>query len=71
MGEACGMHGEESITYIKDRNYLENYTEVNLKETEWESMDWINLARDTDTWQSVVQHGNKASGAIKCREFLH
>jgi len=35
---------EESITYPKDRNYLEDYTKVNLRETEWESMDWINLA---------------------------
>jgi len=33
---------------------LEDKTTMNLKGTEWERMDWINLARDKDTWQSVV-----------------
>ena len=61
---------EESIAYPKDRNYLEDYTKVNLKETEWGSVDWINLARDKHTRQSVMEHGNKTSGVIKRWEFL-
>jgi hypothetical protein len=54
----------------KDRNYLEDNTTMNLKETEWERKSWINLPRDKGTRQSVVEHGNKMSSAIKCREFL-
>ena len=25
-----------------------------IKEIEWEGMDWINLAQDRDKWQAVV-----------------
>jgi hypothetical protein len=44
----------ERNTYSKDRNYLKDNTDVKLKEMEWESMDWINLAQDKGTRQSVV-----------------
>jgi hypothetical protein len=27
---------------------------MDLKETEWEEMDWINLAKDRDKWWAVV-----------------
>jgi hypothetical protein len=28
---------------------------MDLKETGWESMDWINLAEDRDKWWAVVK----------------
>jgi hypothetical protein len=27
---------------------------MDLKETEWEGMDWTNLVQDTDNWQAVA-----------------
>jgi hypothetical protein len=27
---------------------------MDLKETEWEGMDWIDLAQDRDQWRAVV-----------------
>jgi hypothetical protein len=27
---------------------------MDLRETEWGGMDWINLAQDKDQWQAVV-----------------
>jgi hypothetical protein len=29
-------------------------TKMDLRETGWNDMDWINLARDTDQWRVVV-----------------
>jgi hypothetical protein len=35
--------------------------EIDLREIEWDGVDWIDL---------VQEHGNEPSGSIKCWEFL-
>jgi hypothetical protein len=41
-----------------------NNIEMDLREIEWDSMDWIDLAQNRDQW------GNEPSGSIKCWEVL-
>jgi hypothetical protein len=36
---------------------------MDLREIEWDVMDWIDLARDRE-------HGNEPPGSIKCCEVL-
>ena len=40
--------------FVKPNNRGEDNTEMDLKEIEWEVVDWINLAQDKDKWQAVV-----------------
>jgi hypothetical protein len=42
---------------------------MGLRETVWEGVDWIRLAQDTDQWGGSCEHGNEASGSIKCGEI--
>ena len=32
----------------------EDNIKINLQETKWELVDWIDLAEDTETWRSFV-----------------
>ena len=43
---------------------------MDLKEIEWESVDWIYLAQDMSMWQYVVSYDNGSQFPIKCGEFL-
>lgn len=43
---------------------------MGVKETEWESMDWINLAQDKKPGASAYDSGNNPAGAIYCGIFL-
>jgi hypothetical protein len=38
----------------KPNNRGEDNTEMDLKEIEWEVVDWINLSQDKDKWQAIV-----------------
>jgi hypothetical protein len=38
---------------IPKRSWKDNIR-VNLRETEWESVDWIHLAQDRDQWRAAV-----------------
>jgi hypothetical protein len=40
-----------------------------LQETGWEGMDWIWQRIERQIW-CCYEHGNEASGSIKCRGFL-
>jgi hypothetical protein len=31
-----------------------NYIKIDLREIEWDGMDWIYLAQDRDQWRAVV-----------------
>jgi hypothetical protein len=42
---------------------------VDLRETGWNGMDWIDLAQDGDQW-SCWEHGDEPSGSLKCWEVL-
>jgi hypothetical protein len=35
------------------RRWVDNI-KMNLKETEWDGMDWIHLAQDRDQWRALV-----------------
>jgi hypothetical protein len=42
---------------------------MDLREKEWESVDWIHLALDRDQWWALANSYNP-SGSIKGRDFL-
>jgi hypothetical protein len=35
------------------RRWVDNI-KIDLRETEWDDMDWINLAQDGDEWRALV-----------------
>jgi hypothetical protein len=39
---------------------------IDIRETGWECMDWIDLDQDRDQWRALVNHCNEPSGSIKC-----
>ena len=43
---------------------------LDLKEIEWESVDWICLAQVRSMWRYVVSYDNGCPFPIKCGEFL-
>jgi len=66
MGGACSTYGGEDRciqTLVgkpdgkrplgRPRNRWEDNTKMHLKEVGW-GMDWIDLARDRDRWQALV-----------------
>jgi hypothetical protein len=44
---------------------------MDLREIEWEDVDWMHLAQDRDQWWALVNMANEPSGSIKGREFLN
>jgi hypothetical protein len=42
-----------------------NNIKVDLREIEWDGMDWINLDQDRDQWRDLV-NTKKPSGSITC-----
>jgi hypothetical protein len=48
-------------------HYKEYNIKVDLKETEWKSVDWIDLAKDRHKWRDIVNKDrDKILGFIKC-----
>jgi len=43
---------------------------MDLKEMEWDGMDWIGVAQDRDRWRALVNAVMNRQGLIKCGEFL-
>jgi hypothetical protein len=44
---------------------------MDLRETGWDGMDWIDLARDREQLrEGSCKHGNEHSVSIKCWEVL-
>jgi hypothetical protein len=43
---------------------------MDFQEVGFGSMDWIELAQNTDRWRAL-DYGNELSGSIKCGEFLY
>jgi hypothetical protein len=67
MGGACGTYGEDSVAYRilvgipegrrplgRPRHRWEDNIKMDLREVGWGGMDWIELARDRDRWQALV-----------------
>jgi hypothetical protein len=43
---------------------------MDLRETGWDGIDWIDLAQDRYHWKGSCENGNEPSGSIKCWEVL-
>jgi hypothetical protein len=56
---------EVMITLVNTRRRWEGKIKMDLKEIEWEAVDWIKLAQDGDHWRALVD-----TGSIKDEEFL-
>jgi hypothetical protein len=67
MGRACSTNGEKKNAYrilvgkpegkrplgILRRRWVDNI-KIDLREIEWDDMDWIDLAADRDQWRALV-----------------
>jgi hypothetical protein len=55
-----GMHGilvgkpEGKIPLGRPRRRWVNHIKMDLRETGWDGMDWIDLAQDRDQWRALV-----------------
>jgi hypothetical protein len=67
MGRACCTNGEKRNAYGilvgkpegkrplgRPRNSWVDNIKMDLKETRWGDMDWIDLSQDRDQWRAVV-----------------
>jgi hypothetical protein len=43
---------------------------MDLRETGWDGVDWIDMAQDRDQWRALVNTVMNLRGSIKCWEFL-
>jgi hypothetical protein len=53
----------------RPRRRREDNKKIDLKETGWDGMEWVNLAEDWDQWRTY-EHGNEPSGPIEYCEIL-
>jgi hypothetical protein len=54
----------------RPRRRREDNIRMDMRETEWKSVDWIHLAQDTDQWRAVVNTVLNPSGSIGDMKFL-
>jgi hypothetical protein len=47
-----------------------NNIKMDLREIEWDGMDWIDVAQDRDQLEGSCEYGNEPLGSIKCWEVL-
>jgi hypothetical protein len=77
MGRACSTNGEKRNAYSilvgkpeekrpleRLRRWWVDNIKINLREIEWDGVDWIDLT------QGFCEHGDEPSGSIKCWEVL-
>jgi hypothetical protein len=38
---------------------------IDLREKQWDGMDYIDLAEDRDQWRGSCEHGDEPSGSLK------
>jgi hypothetical protein len=63
MGRACSTNGAKRSAYRilagkrpvgrPRRRWVDNI-KIDLRETGWDGMDWIDLAEDRDQWRALV-----------------
>jgi hypothetical protein len=83
MDRTCSTNGEKINSYrisvgkpegkrILGRPRRGRVCNINmdLRELEYDGLDWIDLAQDRDQWKALVTYGNEPSGSIKCGEVL-
>ena len=56
---------EKKQTLGRPRRRWEDNSEMNVKETGWESVDWINLPPGQGQVVSSCEHGNEHLGSVK------
>jgi hypothetical protein len=61
-----GVKPEGKISLDRPRHVLVDKIKVDLRETGWGGMDWIDLAQNRDYWRYLM----KTFGFIKCWEVL-
>ena len=72
MGGACCTDGENfiqglmgkpeiKILFGRPSGIQDDNIKMDNKEFGWESVDWINLAKEKDKWQAVVKMGFRVS----------
>jgi hypothetical protein len=67
MGRKCSTHGEKKNAYSilvgkpegkrplgRPRRMWMKNIKIDLREIEWDGMDWIDLAQDRDQWRGLV-----------------
>jgi hypothetical protein len=54
----------------RPRRRWEDNVMMDLQEVGCGCEEWIGLARDSDTWRTLVSAVRNLSGSIKCGEFL-
>jgi hypothetical protein len=67
MDWACSTNGEKRNTYMilvgnpegkrplgRPRRRWVDYIKMDLRETGWDGLDWIDLAQDRDQWRALV-----------------
>jgi hypothetical protein len=66
MGRACSTNGEENAYRIlvgkpegkrplgRPRHRWVDNIKMDLRETGWDGVDWIDLAQDRDNWRSLM-----------------
>ena len=62
------LRGKSSLGR-SSRRWEGNIT-IYLKYIGWESVEWIDLARDRDRWRTVMKTIMKLGGFVKCEEFF-
>jgi hypothetical protein len=67
MGRACSTNGEERDAYRisvgkpggkrplgrRRRRWVDNI-KIDLRERDWDGVDWIDLAQDRDQWRALI-----------------
>jgi hypothetical protein len=66
-GRACNMHEEKRNAYRillgkpegkralgRPRRRWEDKIKMDVREIEWDGMDWVDLAEDRDRWRNLV-----------------
>jgi len=54
----------------RTRHRLEDNIKMHLRKVGCGSMDWIELAQETDMWRALVKALMNLRGSIKCGGFL-
>jgi hypothetical protein len=82
MGDICSTHrrGESAYSILvgkhegkrqlgRPRRRWHENIRIDLREVEWEGVEWIHLAHDRDE-RGSCEHGSELSVSIKGGEFL-
>jgi hypothetical protein len=58
------------LNLIRCANIKSSTIRINIREVEWEIVDWIHLAQDRDQWLALVNLVMNGLVSTKCGEFL-